>query len=209
MLVGIRTQVFHGDLSSDGFRLATSAESIGWDIETSGLDWRSDSIGTCQLAVGDRVFIVIPYANVAPSRLCHLLQNPKVRKVFHHAAFDLRFMVHHWAAKPANIACTKIAAKILEPGLERADYSLKPVLRRYLSVDISKDQQLSDWLASSLTEDQLNYAASDVAYLVQLCDQLRNLCRAANLENELLESWNYLPTRVTLDLRGTGDVFIY
>jgi ribonuclease D len=208
MLVETKIEVFHGDLDDDVFELATSAHFIGWDIETSGLDWRRDEIGTCQLAVADRVIIVIP-STYKPLRLRRLLENSEVRKVFHHAPFDLRFMVHQWEAEPQNLACTKVAAKILDPNLENEAYSLKPVLRRFLSVDISKDQQVSNWRAPSLTQEQLTYAANDVLYLVKLCHVLRGLCREANLEHELIESWRYLPTRVALDLRGSGDVFAY
>jgi ribonuclease D len=207
-LTGTSIEVFHGDLDDDVFEMATAATSIGWDIETSGLDWRNDTIGTCQLSVEDRVLIVIP-STYEPRRLRRLLENSKIRKVFHHAPFDLRFMVYQWKAQPKNIACTKVAAKILNPNLAGEAYSLKPVLRRFLAVNISKDQQVSDWLAPTLTTEQLTYAAADVLHLVELCHVLRKMCRDEHLEDVLIQSWNYLPTRVSLDLRGSGDVFAY
>jgi ribonuclease D len=208
MLVGTSVEVFHGDLNEDVFDMASNANSIGWDIETSGLDWREDAIGTCQLALGNRVFIVVP-STYQPTRLRYLLENSRIQKVFHHAPFDLRFMAHQWKVKPKNVACTKVAAKILNPSLESEAYSLKPVLQRFLSIDISKDQQVSNWLAPTLTQEQLKYAAGDVMYLVGLCDVLRKMCRDAHLEEDLIASWKYLPTRVSLDLRGSGDVFAY
>lgn len=203
-----QVQVVRGDISEDDLKNATEAIAVGWDIETSGLDWRIDSIGTCQIATPDRIVIVIP-SEVAPKRLLGLLADSSVLKVFHHAPFDLRFMVHRWKTTPQNVACTKIAVKILCPGLERGEYSLKPVLKRFLSVDISKEQQASNWLSEHLSAGQLNYAAIDVKHLVALHDVLVGLCATSGLERELVESWMYLPTRVALDIRGSGDVFSY
>jgi ribonuclease D len=102
-----------------------------------------------------------------------------------------------------------VAAKILEPGLDHAAYSLKPVLKRFLAVEISKDLQVSDWLAPHLSDEQLMYAANDVMHLVDLCQTLRGACEVAGLGQVLTESWRYLPVRVALDMRGSGDVFSY
>ena len=198
----------HGDIDRHDLAYAVDTGVVACDIETSGLDWRKDSIGTCQIAMRDRLLVLIPSGH-APSNLRSLLENSRVQKVFHHATFDLRFMAYRWGVRPRNIACTKVAAKILEPGLDRAAYSLKPVLKRFLAVEISKDLQVSDWLAPHLSDEQLMYAANDVLYLVDLCGTLRGACEAAGLGQELTESWRYLPVRVALDMRGSGDVFSY
>lgn len=200
--------VYAWDVSEQFWEDCHEAGEVAWDIETSGLDFRNDHIGTCQLAVGDQVAIVA-LADHLPDRLTELLGAQSVRKVFHHAPFDLRFMTYQWKASVANVACTKVAAKVLRPGLESGEYSLKPTLKRFLGVDISKDQQRSDWLATSLSSAQLGYAADDVRYLVPLLRVLMDRCEEGGLTPSLQASFAYLPTRVELDLRGASDVFAY
>jgi ribonuclease D len=203
-------EVHHADLSSDFYEKAISGGVVGWDIETSGLNWRSDRIGTCQVAIQDRVaIVVIRQGGDRPPRLAALLEDNTVRKVFHHAPFDLRFMTHQWGISVRNVACTKIASKILSPELSGTAHSLKPTLERHLNVRIEKGQQVSDWLAPTLTAAQLDYAAADVTYLLELHRSLALQCRHAGVDGELEASYAYLPTRVKLDLRGSGDVFAY
>jgi ribonuclease D len=202
-------EVHYRDLPEDFYEHALDADSIAWDIETSGLNWAVDRIGTCQLATRDRICVVVLDQRVPPTLLMALLQNSSVRKVFHHAPFDLRFMAYQWGISPCNVACTKISSKILDPDLSGREHSLLPVLRRHLGIEISKVQQVSDWLAPELTNAQLEYAAGDVAHLIGLADELEAKCAAAGLTSELKESFAYLPTRVKLDIRGSGDVFSY
>lgn len=202
-------EIHHGDLTLEIFQKAATVALVGWDIETSGLDWRTDKIGTCQIAVQDRVVIVVLDRGVRPPLLATLLESDSVRKVFHHAPFDLRFMAYQWGVTVRNVACTKIASKILRPGLSAGDHSLKPLLQRQLNVRIEKGQQVSDWLAPTLTAEQLEYAAADVAHLTELYQSLLVECRDEGLEGEIEASYSYLPVRVSLDLRGSGDVFAY
>lgn len=202
-------QVLLSDLPRDFYEAALGAELVAWDIETSGLDWSSDAIGTCQVATEDAIAIVVLDGTRAPKFLCALLEDDQVQKVFHHAPFDLRFMVAQWDVTPRNVACTKVASKILNPELANGDHSLMPVLKRHLDVDISKDQQVSDWLSQDLSPEQIRYAAGDVANLVRLHKVLMAKCEDAGLTPLLLESFKYLPTRVRLDLRGSEDVFAY
>lgn len=202
-------QVYSGDLTDEVFSLALSETTIAWDIETSGLNWATDRIGTCQIATRKGIAVVVLDEGARPELLGALLESPHVKKVFHHAPFDLRFMAKHWGLSPQNVACTKIASKILDPDLEGPEHSLKPVLRRHLGVEIGKEEQVSDWLAPELSDSQLRYAASDVAYLVRLAEVLESKCRSAGVSAELFDSYEYLPARVKLDLRGVGDVYVY
>ncbi|MET3946581.1 ribonuclease D [Arthrobacter sp. UYCu512] len=202
-------EVHKADLPRDFFEQARSGAVVACDIETSGLNWRTDRIGTCQVAVQDRVVVVVMSQGVHPPLLAALLEDDDVRKVFHHAPFDLRFMTYQWGITARNVACTKIASKILSPELSGGEHSLKPVLQRHLNVKIKKDLQVSDWLASTLTAAQLDYAAVDVAHLIRLYGSLASKCRDAGLHAQLEDSYSYLPTRVSLDLRGSGDVFAY
>jgi ribonuclease D len=182
---------------------------VAWDIETSGLNWSQDAIGTCQVATEEWAAVIVRPDEDDPKYLRALLEHTGVQKVFHHAMFDLRFMASHWGAQPRNIACTKVASKILNPELEAGMHSLKPVLARHLNIEISKTEQVSDWLAPLLTRSQLEYAISDVRHLIPLHRVLESKCWNAQVHEELLASFQYLPTRVSLDLRGSGDVFKY
>lgn len=194
------------DLPEDALHDAEESGVVAWDIETTGLDWRTERIATCQVSVGDRVYIVTE-PNTRHPVLERLLENVRVLKVFHHAMFDLRFMVHHWRATPRNIACTKVASKILRPHSD--SHTLKELVKSYCGVELDKQWRFSNWRASHLSDDQLQYAANDVVFLPALLEHLR-----IDLEQEsrwhLAEaSFEYLVTRVFLDLLGCPDVFQY
>jgi ribonuclease D len=102
---------------SDAFLAKASREKVvAIDIETSGLDWRSERIGLCQIAMPDGdVSLLKNKKKGKPHRFLTLLEDASIQKIFHHAMFDLRFLVYHWRAKPTNIACTKIASKLIDP----------------------------------------------------------------------------------------------
>lgn len=202
-------QVVRSDISADLYSAALDAGKIAWDIETSGLDWEKDQIGTCQIAFAGHAHVIALDRTAVPERLAALLSTSSVQKVFHHAPFDLRFMVKKWRVTPQNIACTKVASKIVDPQLQGADHSLKPALRRHLGVTVSKREQVSDWLADRLSQEQIAYATSDVAYLLDLSSVLERAAQRLKLTPLLEASWNYLPTRALLDVRGSGDVFDY
>lgn len=204
------TDVVQEDISQDFADLAMAAPAVACDIETSGLDWRADQIGTFQMALPSGQVQVVQFRGRSePKRLIGVLEQVTTQKVFHHAPFDLRFTMASWDVTPANIACTKIASKILEPNLPSSGHSLKPLLERHLQVRISKEQQISNWTDPNLTESQITYAVADVAHLLDLRQVLVSSCASDGLTDELLASWAYLPTRAKLDLSGAGDVFAY
>lgn len=100
--------VASGDLPATLLDACRRSVLIAWDIETSGLDWRQAQIGTCQLfAPGIGAVVISVSDGVRPTRLVSLLEDPRVPKVFHHAPFDLRFMMHAWGVKPASIRARK------------------------------------------------------------------------------------------------------
>lgn len=201
--------LFRGDVDPAFVERAREHGRVAWDLETTGLDWSKDVIGTCQLAVGSDVAVVQVTGAGVPIRLRRLLADEAVLKVFHHAPFDLRFMSHSWEVDAANVACTKIASKVVEPGLAPRAYSLQPVLGRHLGLVIDKGQQLSDWTRARLSDEQLAYAVTDVQHLLQLFDVLAAKAEAAGVDGLLRASYGYLPVRVGLDLRGVGDVYTY
>jgi ribonuclease D len=186
-----------------------SVGRIAWDIETSGLDPRTDRIGTAQLHAPEVGTVIVQIGAAVPQRLCRLLADPTVCKVFHHAMFDLRFMVKQWDARLARIACTKIASKLLAPQLANNCHSLQSLLASHLGVEISKDQRLTDWLAPELTPAQLAYASRDVTYLIPLLSELEQRLDEAALVGVYQACVEFLPTRVRLELGDWPDVFAY
>jgi len=186
-----------------------SADCVAWDIETSGLDPRTDRIGTVQLHAPEVGTVLVQVGEAAPKRLCRLLADSTVRKVFHHAMFDLSFMVAHWDAEPVRIACTKIASKLLTPQLANSYHSLQALLATYLGVEITKDQRLSNWLVRELAPAQLEYATRDVVYLIPLLSELERRLHAAELADMCQACLDFLPTRVRLELGNWPDVFAY
>lgn len=204
---GVR--LVEGDVSPDFEWRVRDCGFVAWDIETSGLDWRSDKIATCQLHTGEDETEIIQVNGHAPERLRELLTSARITKIFHHAPFDLRFMRYHWGAIPRSVACTKILSKIVHPELDPREHSLKPVLQRYLGVELDKSMQTSDWMKASLSSAQLRYAAKDVQFLPELLDRLMDEARAMGVADLVEATFDYLPTRVETDVLGCGDVFAY
>ncbi|MCK0115584.1 ribonuclease D [Isoptericola sp. S6320L] len=196
-----------GDLDGDWCEQALVTTRVAIDIETTGLDWRTAEVRTIQVAIGGEVALV-QVQDTEPANLVRLVSDPRITKVFHHAAFDLRFLAGSYDALPSNIACTKVAAKIALPGLPPRAYSLAPLLRDRLGVKIDKSQQTSDW-SGELTNEQVAYAADDVRHLDRLLSDLLAEARSTRSLNLIESSFAYLPTRVALDLRGAGDVFTH
>lgn len=201
--------LYRDDIDDEMAHRAQAEGRIAWDIETTGLAWSTDRIGTCQLAAGDNVAVVQLHDRKVPGRLRELLEDARILKIFHHAPFDLRFMAYHWKADPANVACTKIASKILDPRADHAAHSLKPVLERYLAVEIDKTQQRSNWARQSLSEEQIAYAVIDVVHLSELFDRMMHRAQRTGVSELIHASYRYLPVRVKLDLMGSGDVYDY
>lgn len=205
MTVNVR----RGDLSDADLSALIEQPRIAWDIETTGLNPLTDRIGTCQIAAPAVGTIVVQMDAIAPDRLRDLLSAAGTTKVFHHAPFDLRFMAHAWKVQPANVACTKIASKLLDRHAPQDHYTLKYLLEQKLGVEISKTQRLSDWTAPELTDEQLAYAAGDVEHLLSLHDELCREMRRVGLMELYQSCIDFLPTRVELDLGDWPDVFAY
>lgn len=182
---------------------------VACDIETSGLDFIEDDIGTVQLSSPSVGSFVVKVGNEIPLVLRSLMEDERVMKVFHHASFDVRFLVSKWSFSPCNIADTKIASKLLRPGASSRDHSLKPLLRTYLGVEIDKGLQVSDWTALDLTAEQISYALNDVRHLLPLYEALSQDVEKQGLATIYSECLRFLPTRATMDVGGWPDVFQY
>jgi ribonuclease D len=199
--------VYHGDLPQHAYLQAKRIRLVAWDLETSGLEWARDRIATCQLYIPGVGVYVVRMQQQLPACLVELLESQDVTKVFHHAMFDLRFMAAHWKASPRAVVCTKIAAKILDP--DRGEYGLQLLLERYLGRHIDKALRLSNWLAPELTVEQIQYAASDVLHLIDLFKVLEQRLTEQSRLGLAASCFHFLPTRVSLDLIGSGDIFVY
>ena len=202
--------VIRGDLGHELAAAFAACPRVAWDVETSGLDWHHDQLGTCQLFAQDVGVAVVMLDAGKPARLMTLLENPAVEKVFHHAPFDLRFMVHAWGIRPAAIRCTKVASKLLKPHAPNDAHSLQQLVFRYLDISLAKGEvRTSDWSARRLTAAQLEYAAGDVLHLLALLDALERELAGAGLAELYDACCAFLPARVTLELGAYPDVFAY
>jgi len=187
---------------------------IAIDTETMGLDHRRDRLCLVQISSGDgtaHCVQIIPPALGGRGADCpnlkRLLEDPAVLKIFHFARFDLAACYQAFGVTVAPVVCTKIAAKLVRTFTDR--HGLKDLCRELLGVEISKQQQTSDWGAPDLTSEQLAYAASDVLHLHALWAKLKALLeREGRLE--LAEAcYRFLPARARLDLLGYEDPDIF
>ena len=139
--------------------------------------------------------------------LCALLENPHVLKLFHYGRFDIAAMLNTFGATATPVYCTKIASRLVRTYTDR--HGLAKLCQELLSVDISKQQQSSDWGAEELPQAQLDYAASDVLYLHRLRDELnKRLIREGRMDMAQA-CFDFLPMRARLDLEGWPDTDIF
>ncbi|MCR8828256.1 ribonuclease D [Pseudosulfitobacter koreensis] len=182
---------------------------VAIDCETMGLHPHRDRLCVVQLSGGDgnAHLVQIAIGQTEAPNLCALLENSYVLKLFHYGRFDIAAMLNAFGAVAAPVYCTKIASKLTRTYTDR--HGLKNLTQELLGVDISKQQQSSDWGAPQLTDAQLDYAASDVLYLHRLREALnKRLLREDRME--LAQScFDFLPTRAKLDLAGWPDTDIF
>ncbi|ALA16664.1 MULTISPECIES: ribonuclease D [unclassified Chelatococcus] len=194
-----------GDLPAD----ADFGDAVAVDTETLGLVPQRDRLCLVQLSRGDGTadLVQIRPDGPRPDNLARLLADEKVLKIFHYARFDLAVIEHYLGVMPGPVFCTKIASRLTRTYTDR--HGLKDVLRELLSVEISKQQQSSDWGASTLSEAQLAYAASDVLHLHALRDKLEALLAREGRTELARQCFAFLPTRARLDLAGWPEVDIF
>lgn len=183
--------------------------TVAVDSEAMGLRAHRDALCVVQLSAGDgdaHVVQLLRPGYAAPN-LQRLLTDPAVLKLFHFARFDVAMFMHHLGVVTAPIYCTKIASKLARTYTDR--HGLKDVARELLGLELSKQQQSSDWGAPDLSPEQLNYAASDVLSLHALKGRLDAIL-AREGRTELAQAcFDFLPTRARLDLAGWEDQDIF
>ncbi|MFD4992554.1 ribonuclease D [Cellulosimicrobium cellulans] len=202
--------IVDGDLGVERADELRTGGIVAWDTETSGLDWVHDRLGTCQVRGLSSSIDVVQVADRTPRILSALLADDSVVKVMHHAPFDLRFMRRSWGTRAANVRCTKIASKLLRPTAPSRDHSLGALTRRYLGIDLDKGSvRTSDWSSSSLTPEQVTYAAGDVENLLELYDVLVAELETMNRRELFEECCAFLPAQVEVSMLGLDDAFAY
>ena len=182
---------------------------VAIDCETMGLNPHRDRLCVIQMSGGDgnAHMVQVEQGQTKAPNLAAMLENPDVLKLFHFGRFDIAAMHNAFGALAAPVYCTKIASKMVRTYTDR--HGLKYLLQELLGVDISKQQQSSDWGAPELTDAQLEYAASDVLYLHSLRDELNTrLTREGRMEMAQA-CFDFLPTRAQLDLAGWPEIDIF
>jgi ribonuclease D len=192
------------DLS--GFR-----ELVAIDTETQGLNLHRDRLCLVQLSAGDGsadIVQVAPGGGNAPN-LQRLLADAAITKIFHFARFDMAVLHHRLGVMAEPVFCTKIASKLTRTYTDR--HGLKDLVKDLLDIDLSKQQQSSDWAAETLSEAQLAYAAADVVHLHALKQRFDARLAREGRSELAAACFRFLPTRAKLDLAGWGeeDVFAH
>jgi ribonuclease D len=198
-------RLYHGDLPN----LDRYGDVVAIDTEALGLNPHRDRLCVVQLSPGDGTADVVQIGKgqrEAP-HITALLADPQIVKVFHYARFDMGLLKQSFGVMPAPVFCTKIASRLVRTYTDR--HGLKDLLKDLVGVDISKQQQSSDWAAEALSEAQIAYAASDVLHLHAVRTEL--LRRLDREDRRALADacFDFLPTRVALDLAGWPDEDIF
>lgn len=182
---------------------------VAIDCETMGLNPHRDRLCVVQLSGGDgdAHIVQIKLGQTEAPNLCALLENPDVLKLFHFGRFDIAAMLNAFGAVTAPVYCTKIASRLIRTYTDR--HGLKNLLQELLGVDVSKQQQSSDWGAEKLTDAQLDYAASDVLYLHRLREELNKRLDREGRMDMAQACFDFLPMRAKLDLAGWPETDIF
>ncbi len=200
-------RLHRGDLPD----IARYKGSVAVDTEAMGLDVRRDRLCVIQLSPGDGSadVVQIPAAQLNVPNLKKLLTDPSIEKIFHFARFDLAMISQALGVMPGPVYCTRTASRLARTYTDK--HGLKDLAREFLNIDMSKQQQSSDWGSDKLSDAQLSYAASDVLYLHELKAKL-DVMLAREGRTELAAScFRFLPDRARLDLAGWAaeDIFAH
>jgi ribonuclease D len=200
-------RLHRGDLPD----LARYQGAVAIDTETMGLDPHRDRLCVVQLSPGDGSadVVQIPPGGCDAPNLKKLLGDPRHLKIFHFARFDLAALFNALGVMPEPVYCTKIASRLTRTYTDK--HGLKDLVRDVLGVDLSKQQQSSDWGAEELSEAQVAYAASDVLHLHALREKLDSLLARERRGEFAQACFGFLPTRARLDLAGfpAEDIFAH
>jgi ribonuclease D len=198
-------RLHQGDLPSG----AALSPIVAIDTETLGLNPHRDRLCLVQLSFGDgdAELVQIARGQTRAPNLERLLADPNVLKLFHFGRFDMAILAKTFGIMPAPVYCTKIASKLVRTYTDR--HGLKELVRELAGVEISKQQQSSDWGAGALSDAQQAYAASDVLYLHQLKEKLDAMLLREQRTDLAQACFDFLPARARLDLAGWPETDIF
>jgi ribonuclease D len=201
----VKIKLYQNDLP-DGLDMGPL---VAIDTETLGLNPFRDRLCLAQLSGGDGVCHAVQFAAGAydAPNLKRLLADPKVTKLFHFARFDVAMFQRYLGVTVSPVYCTKIVSRLVRTYTDK--HGLKDLVRELLGVDLSKEQQSSDWGARELSEKQLAYAANDVAYLHELKKALDAMLAREGRTQLAQACFDFLPARAALDLGGWEDLDIF
>nr|WP_206188373.1 ribonuclease D [Sedimentitalea sp. CY04] len=182
---------------------------VAIDCETMGLNPHRDRLCVIQMSGGDgdAHIVQVSIGQTEAPNLCRMLEDPEVLKLFHFGRFDIAAMFNAFGALTAPVYCTKIASRLIRTYTDR--HGLKNLTQELIGVDISKQQQMSDWGAPELTKAQLDYAASDVLYLHRLREELNKRLAREGRTEMAQACFDFLPMRAKLDLAGWPETDIF
>jgi ribonuclease D len=200
-------RLHRGDLPD----LSRYKDSVAIDTETMGLNPHRDRLCVVQMSNGDGTadVVQVPMGPADAPNLKALLANPNILKIFHFARFDVATLYNAYGVMPTPVYCTKIASRLSRTYTDR--HGLKDLVREVLNIELSKQQQSSDWGAEALSEAQLAYAASDVLHLHALREKLDAMLAREGRTELAKACFEFLPTRARLDLGGweAEDIFAH
>jgi ribonuclease D len=200
----VTNHLHRGDLPAN----VTFKDSIAVDSETMGLRIDRDRLCLIQLSGGDgdaHLVQIVP--GQGSPRLAAVLADPKLLKIFHFARFDLAMIAKHLGVRCAPVYCTRTASRLVRTNTDK--HGLKDLCKELLGIEISKQQQSSDWGADTLTAEQVDYAAADVLYLHRLKGEMDRLLARENRTKLADACFNFLPDRAALDVAGWADEDIF
>ena len=198
-------QLYRGDIPED----LDFGALVAIDTEAMGLNPHRDRLCLVQLSIGDGTAHLVQFdqGDYAAPRLRRLLADPSVTKLFHFARFDLAMLHRYLEVMAHPLYCTKIASRLARTFTDR--HGLRDLCKDLLGVEVSKQQQSSDWGADKLSDQQLSYAASDVLHLHALKNRLDAMLVRENRMAEAQACFSFLPVRAALDLTGFEAVDIF
>ena len=204
-MTSARIELHRGDLPDT----VTFSSAVAIDTETLGLRPHRDRLCLVQLSAGDGAahLVQIAAGQTSAPNLKRLLEAPSITKIFHFARFDLAVLKHNLGAQTRNIYCTKIASKLARTYTDR--HGLKDVVAELAGIELSKQQQSSDWAAVELSAQQLAYAASDVLHLHVAKAKLDMMLERQGRRALAEKCFEFLTTRAAMDLAGFEDIDIF
>lgn len=196
------------DLSIEEYEMIYKDGSVAIDTETTGLNFKKDELCTIQLYSKNCMVLIRYDSTTKYTNLIKILEDLKVKKIFHNAVFDVSFLMKNLEINLINnIICTRISSKLVN-GLKHNN-SLKSLLEEYLNIDISKEFQISNWSVETLSQGQIDYAMNDVRYLNELWEKLKCKLEQEQLLSMAQKIFDFVPIYVLLQMKDIDNIFIY